>query len=145
MTDHLEEFREKFQLHSLTAFEGNNWVVSVRPEQVTLGSLILSTSTGALSFEECHQEALQEIGEHFSHIERVCKKDLNCAKLNILCLMMVDPIVHFHIFPRYSSPQNFGGKVWEDMYWPKPTSMQPMSVEEKDLHSLVDLFRKSYV
>jgi len=34
--------------------------------------------------------------------------------------MMRDPIVHFHIIPRYSSPVSMGGFTIEDADWPNP-------------------------
>ena len=33
--------------------------------------------------------------------------------------MMVDPHVHFHVIPRYSSPRDFEGCACGDPGWPK--------------------------
>jgi diadenosine tetraphosphate (Ap4A) HIT family hydrolase len=32
-------------------------------------------------------------------------------------LMMVDPLVHFHVVPRYQAPRAFQGTDWVDKNW----------------------------
>ena len=43
---------------------------------------------------------------------------------------MVDPHVHFHVIPRYSSTREFGGAMFADAGWPRPpdvTSALPLT------------------
>jgi len=43
-------------------------------------------------------------------------------------LMMVDPDVHFHVIPRYSSPREASGLVYADAGWPGPPALEPAIV-----------------
>jgi len=37
-----EEFKNKFNIEELLLFESSKWIVSVRPMQVNIGSLVIS-------------------------------------------------------------------------------------------------------
>ena len=96
----------------------------LRPKQVTLGSLVLAIrdphtrSMGALS-----PQAVAEFPVLTGAIEAVLKSELKAEKFNYLCLMMVDPQVHFHILPRYSTPVSFANQTFFDTNWPGPPDL----------------------
>ena len=51
--------------------------------------------------------------------------------------MMVDPQVHFHVIPRYSSARAIGGRSYEDAFWPGPPDVrQPLEVDETTFDAL---------
>jgi diadenosine tetraphosphate (Ap4A) HIT family hydrolase len=39
-------------------------------------------------------------------------------RINYLMLMMVDPHVHYHVIPRYSTSRTFNGVEFVDAGWP---------------------------
>ena len=45
-------------------------------------------------------------------------------KINSLMLMMVDPHVHFHVFPRYEGRRSFETVSIEDIGWPGPPELK---------------------
>jgi diadenosine tetraphosphate (Ap4A) HIT family hydrolase len=56
-------------------------------------------------------------------IERALKQAVGYAKMNYLMLMMVDPHVHFHIFPRYEGSRLLDGQPFDDKGWPGPPDL----------------------
>jgi len=144
-SEELIEFQKKFRLRQLGFYTGEHWTLSTRPEQITLGSVVLSSSSGALSFQDCSPAALAELGQHFARFEIIARENLQAIRLNILCLMMVDPVVHFHIFPRYKKPSNFVDETWTDSDWPNPVALRPAPVDKAVLENLTDFFSAYYL
>lgn len=101
--------------------ETEHWAILLRPKQVTLGSLVLAirdpeiVSMGALS-----PQAAVELPIVTRAIEAALKLECKAEMFNYLCLMMVDPQVHFHVLPRYSKPVRFAGQEFRDENWPGP-------------------------
>ncbi len=98
--------------------EYNHWVVLLREQQVTLGSLVLCSSSNATAFSELPVEAFEEMRAAVSDIERVIAAAFQHDKINYLMLMMVDPHVHFHVIPRYSTERSACGLSLIDSGWP---------------------------
>jgi diadenosine tetraphosphate (Ap4A) HIT family hydrolase len=100
-----------------------NWVVLLRPEQPTLGSLVLAAKGPATAFSQLSAEAFTELGRVVADIEgRVCDA-VGYAKINYLMLMMVDPNVHFHVIPRYDGERSAAGVTVRDAGWPKAPAL----------------------
>ena len=97
-----------------------NWVVMIRPMQLTLGSLVLACKEDAESFGDISTPSQEELSMIIKDIERTLRRCFDYSKINYLMLMMVDPHVHFHVFPRYREPRIFAGTVFEDFDWPAP-------------------------
>ena len=112
----------------------NYWHVLLRPGQVTLGSLILICKEDVFQYADISEEALKEQKQVVSHIESVLKKRFNFSKINYLMLMMVDPVVHFHVIPRYEHPVSFCEKQFEDRHWPKPPVLSE-TIELDDIYT----------
>lgn len=100
-----------------------HWSVLLRPKQVTLGSLILIERSDATAFSELTDAAMTELTTVIRDIEVCLKSAFDYDKINYLMLMMVDPHVHFHIIPRYSSKRNYQNSVFSDRSWPKPADL----------------------
>lgn len=100
----------------LHAFE--HWLVLVRPQQVTLGSLVLAAKSEATAFADLEAAAYCELGPVIAAIERALRGTFGAEKMNYLMLMMADPHVHFHVIPRYSQTQELAGQSIDDAGWP---------------------------
>jgi diadenosine tetraphosphate (Ap4A) HIT family hydrolase len=110
--------------------EYRSWVVLLRPAQPTLGSLILACKEEATSLGAVPAAAWSEVAAVTADIERALRTAFDFQKINYLALMMVDPHVHFHVIPRYSSSCEFDGSTFADATWPKPpdvTSALPLT------------------
>ena len=98
------------------------WSVQARPQQATLGALILLAHGPAQSFARLEPGAHAELARVSADIETVLGQ-LKYRKINYLMLMMVDPHVHFHVLPRYDGPVDFGGHTFTDPGWPGPPDL----------------------
>ena len=99
--------------------EFEHWVVLVRPDQVTLGSLVLAAKSDVTAYGALPPEAFTEQGEIVPAIERALRAFVRYEKINYLMLMMVDPNPHFHVLPRYSETRRWSGLEFPDAGWPK--------------------------
>ena len=96
----------------------DHWVVLLRKQQVTLGSLVLCSQSDAVSYSALPQEAFAEMAEVVRDIERVLSKAVENEKINYLMLMMSDPNVHYHVLPRYPESRSACGLTIADRGWP---------------------------
>ena len=121
---------EKFGYPAGTLADYGHWVVLLRPQQVTLGALVLVckdavTSFGALSAAAgaelvmVAQDAEQALGAAFSH-----------DKINYLMLMMIDPDVHFHVLPRYAAARECAQRQFTDVAWPGPPRLEQINATD---------------
>ena len=100
-----------------------HWSVLLRMQQVTLGSLVLVANSEATRFSDLPPPAFAELQEAVSDIESALGKTFEYDKINYLMLMMVDPNVHFHVIPRYSSERSACGLTSLDAGWPKTPAL----------------------
>ena len=103
--------------------EYEHWAVLLRPSQVTLGSLVLVAKGDATAFGQLPPGAHAELAAITKDIEAKLAKEIGYERINYLMLMMVDPHVHFHIFPRYNGGRTLGDSVIEDRGWPGPPDL----------------------
>jgi len=101
----------------------DHWVVLLRPAQVTLGSLILAAKSDATAFGSLPAGAHAELARITADVERTLSRHIGYERINYLMLMMVDPHVHFHIFPRYEGSRAFGDVTICDVGWPGPPDL----------------------
>jgi diadenosine tetraphosphate (Ap4A) HIT family hydrolase len=99
--------------------EYDHWVVMVRPDQVTLGSLVLAAKSDVTAYGALPSEAFAEQGEIVAAVEAALRAFVQYEKINYLMLMMVDPNPHFHVLPRYSETRRWNGLEFPDGGWPK--------------------------
>lgn len=102
-----------------------HWVVLLRPEQPTLGCLVLAARSEALAFGSLDPAAHAELALATADIERALRQAVSFEKINYLMLMMVDPHVHFHVIPRYSGERTLEGITIADQGWPKAPQLAP--------------------
>lgn len=115
--------------------EYEHWVVLLRESQVTLGSLVMCASSDVTEFSQLPSGAFGEMGAVIADIERVLYRAFHYDKINYLMLMMVDPNVHFHVFPRYASKRSACGLTMTDAGWPVAPRLDvshEMTASERD-------------
>ena len=130
------DFERKFRQKELLLAEIGAWTLSVRPGQLTLGAMVLASNSGALGMASLSDSELQDMGRGLALAEKLAIKAFGAQRINYLCLMMQDPIVHFHILPRYSKPVERFGINWRDKDWPEPPHIFPASTEDVILHEI---------
>jgi diadenosine tetraphosphate (Ap4A) HIT family hydrolase len=96
----------------------DHWVVLLRPQQVTAGSLVLAAKSEAMAYGQLPQEAFIEQAVVVAEIESTLSAAVAFERINYLMLMMVDPNVHFHVIPRYSGTRSISGIDIADHGWP---------------------------
>ena len=115
---------KKFGYPATLIRDYTHWVLLVRPAQVTAGSLILAAKGDATAYGELPAAAFAEQGVIIAELEQKLRQVINMDKINYLMLMMVDPHVHFHVFPRYRGARSFAGLTLTDHGWPGPPDLK---------------------
>ena len=118
--------------------EYEQWVVLLRPQQPTLGSLVLAAKSDAQAFSDLDSAAFAELRTVISDIEAALKAAISYERINYMMLMMVDPHVHFHVIPRYSGERSAAGITIGDAGWPKvPDLASAVPLDEDGVGTLV--------
>jgi diadenosine tetraphosphate (Ap4A) HIT family hydrolase len=116
-----------------------HWVVLLRPEQPTLGSLVLAAKSEATAFSALEPQAFAELATVTWHIESALERAVGYARINYLMLMMVDPNVHFHVLPRYEGSRSYASIEVPDAGWPKmPALAQAVALTPAQIADLAD-------
>ena len=108
----------RFGFPDTTIREYDHWVVLLREQQVTLGSLVLCSKSDVTAFSNLPAASFEEMGRVVNDIERALASAFEFDKINYLMLMMVDPNVHFHVIPRYAEERRMGELAIIDQGWP---------------------------
>jgi diadenosine tetraphosphate (Ap4A) HIT family hydrolase len=128
----MNETIRKFGYPDSLIREYRHWVVLLRPQQVTLGSLILASKEPATEFHQLSPDGFAELRTAVADIERALKDLTSYQKINYLMLMMVDPDVHFHVIPRYQQAARFDGVEFPDHGWPGPPALTRFTATDAD-------------
>lgn len=111
---------KKFGYPESLIAEHGPWLVLLRPKQPTLGSLVIVYREAATAPGQLDASAFGALQPVVAGVERLLQGFVSYERINHLMLMMVDPDVHFHVIPRYSSPRSFDGLEFVDAGWPGP-------------------------
>jgi len=123
----------------------DRWVVMLRPQQPTLGALVLVCKEPTTRFSEISGDAFAELKQVTADIEAVLGSAFAFDKINYLMLMMVDPDVHFHVIPRYAQEQEFAGVRFADSGWPRvPDLARTVNLEGALRDRLVAFLRERW-
>lgn len=134
----MNETIQKFGYPATKVAEYEHWIVLLRPAQVTLGSLILAAKSDATAFPDLPPAAFAELERVTRDIESTLKTVIEYSKINYLMLMMVDPHVHFHVFPRYEGDRETRGIALHDAGWPKtPDLTRALTLDDGQTQRLV--------
>lgn len=108
----------KFGYPDTLIHEGRYWSVLLRPQQATLGALVLVCKDDVLRYSDISPAAFIEQGVMVNGIETMLAQAFGYQRINYMMLMMVDPHVHFHVLPRYDATREFDGVMFADAGWP---------------------------
>lgn len=108
----------KFGYPATLLREYEHWLVLLRPQQVTAGSLVLAAKSDATAYGELPVAAFVEQAAVIAEIEMTLRAAVAYERINYLMLMMVDPHVHFHVIPRYAGSRRFADMEFPDHGWP---------------------------
>ena len=100
-----------------------HWFVILRPQQVTLGSIIIASKANVTTLADLEKEAFAELKSIIFDFECTMRREFEAEKFNYFALMMVDPNPHFHVIPRYSAEKKFNNKVFFDTKYPKAADL----------------------
>jgi diadenosine tetraphosphate (Ap4A) HIT family hydrolase len=109
---------QKFGYPQSLVKEHDHWCILLRPQQVTLGSLVIAAKSDATAFSDLPPAAFTELATVVTEVEHSLKRFNSYDKINYLMLMMVDPHVHMHVVPRYAEVQYFDSTAFPDVGWP---------------------------
>ncbi len=104
--------------------ETDRWLVLVRPQQPTLGSLVLVCKEPVTAFSAVSERGFIELRCVVRQAERMLREVVDYERINYLMLMMVDPDVHFHVIPRYREARTFEQAEFHDAGWPKSPALE---------------------
>ena len=122
--------------HSVVA-ETPFWTVQVRPQQPTLGALVLVCREPVTAFGQVSPQAFAALQPVVARLEAVLRRFVDYQKINYLMLMMVDPHVHFHVLPRYDGERSGAGLTVADAGWPgQPNLAQAVKLDETQIAAL---------
>jgi diadenosine tetraphosphate (Ap4A) HIT family hydrolase len=113
----------KFGWPATRIAETAHWGVMLRPEQPTLGAVVLGCKLPVTAFGEVGPEGMSDLGRAVAAVEAMLASAVRYEKMNYLMLMMVDPDVHFHVLPRYSGAREAAGIDLPDPGWPGPPQL----------------------
>lgn len=140
------ETMRKFGYPESLIREYRHWVVLLRPAQVTIGSLVLAAKSDATAFGRLPPAAHAELATITKEIEATLLAEVNYGKINYLMLMMVDPHVHFHVFPRYDGAKSLEGLEIADGGWPAlPDLKSAVTPDEKLFQRLRDRISRNWL
>ena len=132
---------EKFGYPATLLREFEQWLVLLRPAQITLGSLVLAAKSDATVYADLPRAAFAEQADAVAAIEQALAHFVRYERINYLMLMMVDPNVHFHVIPRYSGTRQWNGIVFPDAGWPGPPQLDKMvALTSEQIDQLVKAF-----
>lgn len=137
----LADFRQKFRLAPLHLADCGTWALSLRPQQLTLGSMVLSLRSGGFNLADLGPVEGQDMAAGFALAEQLARGIFGAVRINLLCLMMQDPIVHFHIIPRYDQPVLRHGLTWQDQDWPVAPTLRPVETSAPALDAVLSDLR----
>jgi len=134
----MEEFNKKFRVQELLIAQVGAWNISLRPQQPTIGSLILSLGRKCTAFSELTEQEAIDLGKAFKRIESMLKNTFNPQKINYLALMMVDNQVHYHVLPRYEGVVKIDDTEYKDHCWPVAHDLKQLRVNNSSLTKILE-------
>ena len=133
---------EKFGYPVTLIREYEQWVILLRPAQITLGSMVVAAKSDATDFGDLSAEAFAELKQVSGDVSAMLGSTVRHDKLNWLMLMMVDPHVHYHIIPRYEGSRGAAGLTLSDADWPGPPDLKrAKALDTEQIAALIEWIR----
>ena len=80
MTNSYKEFHQKYNISKLKNFENNNWIVSLRPEQKTPFSLLLTIKSDKNELRSLNESEMVDLIDSYDFIENFAYDKLGGSK-----------------------------------------------------------------
>ena len=132
----MNETMQTFGYPGTLVKEYEHWVMLLKPEQTTVGTLVLVEKSEATHLGELSRESWAEFADVSRDAEAWTRQAFGAEKFNYLALMMKDPNVHFHFVPRYSQSVEVGGESFADVDWPSKTELGNIELNEAQLNEI---------
>lgn len=132
-----EYYFKKFCGDSLLINDYKYWSWCLREDQVTLGSSILLNKACKKSFGDLAAEELLELRDVISSIEYALSKEFIFDKINYLALMMIDPLFHYHIIPRYKVDKTIQEMKFKDFNYPSPPDLNTFNNTDENQKKVI--------
>ena len=125
--------------------EYDHWAVVTRRKQVTAASLVLICKEDVTAFSDVSAAGMAELKNVISDIEHALTAAIDYEKINYLMLMMVDPHVHFHVFPRYKGAHQLNNVAVIDHGWPgQPDLAKFVELDDEALKNTTKLLKSFF-
>ncbi len=134
-------FDTKFKVDKYLITTSDYWRLSVRPFQPTLGSTIISLNRPCENFADITSCESADLKEIVSYTEHNLKQAFKYDRINYLMLMMVDPHLHFHVIPRYSSALTFFDTQWSDNGWPAQPELGGREITDDEARNIIQAIK----
>jgi diadenosine tetraphosphate (Ap4A) HIT family hydrolase len=139
----LESVLKKFNYPSSLVKEYDNWYWLIRSKQLTLGSSIIISKHNIENYSDLELKSFIELKEVVSEVESKLKKFTNYKKINYLMLMMEDPVVHYHVIPRYEEELTFFNKTYKDFGYPSlPDFKNYIELTQNEMQEIIKIIKK---
>ena len=133
----------KFGYPATRVAETTHWMILLRPQAVTLGSLVLAAKSDATAFSDLPVESFTDLAAATDTIEAALRGFVAYDKVNYLMLMMVDPHVHLHVIPRYEGSRSFDAVNYLDAGWPgMPTLSAARALDAETVARMIEALRE---
>jgi diadenosine tetraphosphate (Ap4A) HIT family hydrolase len=133
----------KFSLSANLLWKAERWIVALRPQQVTLGALVLLPRRPIPDFDQVTPTEASTLFEVVAKCQGLLRHTFDADKFNLIAAMMKDNFVHFHLIPRYATPQQFGGSTWTDSDWPTLITFRKDAQAEEARASVLESLRSN--
>jgi diadenosine tetraphosphate (Ap4A) HIT family hydrolase len=112
-----------------------HWVLQLRPQQATLGALVLISRAPVTAFGALPPAAFANLAHIVPAVEAALRAAFAYDRVNYLMLMMVDPDVHFHVLPRYQVARSFDNQEFTDPGWPGPPRLDHVNATDAAMNA----------
>ena len=141
----IDDFNSKYSIAKYMLYENSHWRIALRQEQKTPFSLILCVKTNIFDLGEMTKDQNEDLLDCYRFLKKLLILDLKAYRINYLCLMMVDDILHYHVFPRFKENVVIDDLELTDKYFPLPVDLvdgydmigQDISILHAYLRSLI--------
>ena len=139
----MNETMKTFRYPETLVKEFQYWAVLLRPEQTTIGSLILINKSNAKHLGELSCDEWAEFAKVSKFAENLLRETFGAEKFNYPALMMFDPNVHFHLIPRYSRKVKFADQEFTDPDWPARTQLADETVSDEIFAKILEKLKNN--
>lgn len=134
-----EEFFTKYDVFKHKIEENKYWIWSLRPQQVTYCSSLITLKRAANSLSALSKEEFSALHDIVVKLETSIDIFAAPKLYNYSTLMLVDRYIHFHVFPRYDADLRTELQIEMDPFFPNPVDLHSVCPNMSTDTSLINL------